>query len=152
MFIIDGHNLIGSFHDLSLSDKNVKDKLLNRLSEYQKIIERNIIVVFDGIGYGGYNKTNFQNIEIRYPEKLKSADDEIIKLISEYNNQHGISIISSDNEIKYHAKKAHLSIQNSHDFAHEVEDVIFRSGEETENYLSPSSVDEWLEIFKNNQR
>jgi predicted RNA-binding protein with PIN domain len=148
MLIIDGYNLIGAFNDLPLSDKNSKDKLLNRLSEYQKIIDRKLIVVFDGAGYGDYKKTNFENIEVRYPENNYSADDTIIKLIDEFNNQHGICIISSDNAIKSHAKRAHLANQNSSNFAREVEDVIFRNGEEIENYLSPASVDEWLDIFK----
>lgn len=148
MLIIDGHNLIGASKTISLSDPNAKEKLLCLLDKYQKILDRKIIVVFDRKTPGGYERIDFENIEVRYPSGNETADEVIKKLIAKYTNQHGISIISSDNEIKNSAKRAHLSYQSSRSFNDEIEEVLASANDETENYLSPIEVEEWVELFQ----
>jgi len=149
MIIIDGHNLIGASKDIRLSDPNAKDLLLVKLLEYQKILQRKLVVVFDGKSFGEFEKLDFHGIEIRYPVSGESADQTIIKLIEKYNNQPGICIVSSDRDIQNSAKRAHLATQTSTNFYNEIEETILQGNSETEKYLSPVNTDEWLDYFNN---
>lgn len=149
MIIIDGHNLIGAFRDLRYNDPQVKEKLLTKLAVYQKIMDCKMIVAFDGRGFGDFERSDFEKIEVRFPPQDQTADDVIKKLINKYRNQHKVRIVSSDREIKDQAQKAHLASQGNGSFARELEDVLASSNEETERYLSPMEVEKWARLFRN---
>jgi len=152
MIIIDGHNLIGVMKNIKLSDPEAKNKLLYILDKYQSIIDRKIIVVFDRKIFGGYEFGKFKNIDIRYPIVNESADDVILRLIDKYQNQHGNTIVSSDNEIIMRANKAHLSCQTSQNFSKEIENTLMYDQSDTEKYLSPMEVDKWMDLFKKSKK
>jgi len=50
--IVDGYNLIGSDRGLVGALEPKRNWLVQRLSAYQKIKQFNLIVVFDGWGFG----------------------------------------------------------------------------------------------------
>lgn len=116
MLIIDGHNLIGASPNIKLSDRNAKEKLLDVLNQYQLKTNHKIIVVFDGVGYGGYEITSFENIVINYPSSGQTADDIIINYINQYSTDESVKIISSDKKIIKSAKNNRLTSIDSDNY------------------------------------
>jgi predicted RNA-binding protein with PIN domain len=149
MIIIDGHNLIGASKNISLSDPLSKEKILSTLDKYQKILDRKIVVVFDRNTNDGYERSDYNNIEVRYPLNGRTADDIIIDLITKYRNQHSVCIVSSDNELINKAKQSHLAWQNSHNFLEEVYNTLDLRSNTTEEYLNPIDVNKWVELLQN---
>ena len=47
-YIIDGNNLIGSSRDISLDDKDAREKIVNLIRKFQESKNTKITVVFDG--------------------------------------------------------------------------------------------------------
>ncbi len=153
MLIIDGHNLIGLSGQIKISDPQAKEKLLENLSNYQELSSQQIIVVFDGMHFAQAEKSNYKNIQVLYPAENQTADDIIKKLIAEKNNQHGVLIISSDNELISCAKKAHIATMHSKEFYNDLLLVLSQHHEkETEEYLSPHSTDDWLKWYENEKQ
>lgn len=149
MIIIDGHNLIGASKNISLSDPLSKEKILDILDKYQKILDRKLIVVFDRNADDGYERSDYNNIEVRYPTNHDTADDVIIRLINKYKNQHSVCIVSSDNKLRTAAKRAHLAAQGSHSFLEEINNTLNAENNVTEEYLNPIEIDKWMEFLQN---
>lgn len=151
MLIIDGHNLIGAMPDLSLSDHHCKERLLRMLEKYQYIINERMIIVFDGADFLNAEKYQRNKIEICYPPKDLDADIVIKKLIEKYKNNTGIKVVTSDNELKSLVKRRGLIIRSSKQFGYEVQSIISRSQQDTEKFLGPMDINEWLKYFNNTQ-
>lgn len=147
MIIIDGHNLIGALPNLSLSDPNCKDKLLELLNSFYEIINERIIIVFDGSDFLNAEKYCRNKLEVRYPPKDESADFIIKKLIEKYKYNMGVKLITSDNELKFLAKRRGLITRPSRQFGYEISATISRSQLDTGKYLAPISTNEWMEYF-----
>lgn len=153
MLIIDGHNLIGLSGQIKISDPQAKEKLLENLSIYQELNNQQIIVVFDGAHFAQAEKTTHKNIQIFYPAKQQNADDIIKNLIQKNNNQHGIIIVSSDNDIINCAQKSHLQTISSKIFyKNMLLEISQRQDNLTEEYLSPHSTDDWIKWYENEKQ
>jgi len=149
MLIIDGHNLIGAFHDLHYNDPNVKEKLLRKLKKYQQIMNVEILVVFDGKDKSNFGRYKKDRIEIRFAGK-KRADDIIIELCKKYNHIQDITVVSSDREIKEVVRKCGLISKDNATFAKQIKEVIekYSQQKQAEDYLSPIQIDQWMKYFK----
>ena len=143
MLIIDGHNLIGACYDIKLSDKNAKDKLITKLKEFQHINNNKIILVFDGKGFGEFEVSHEDKIEIRYPTKNQTADDVIKNLIKKHVGDQSVKIVSSDNQIIKEAKYHKLTSIKSQDFLLEFNKRIIKSNQ------PQIDVDDWLNYYDN---
>lgn len=148
MLIIDGHNLIGSFG--LISDPEAKEKLLEKINEYQIATELKIVVVFDGFHFATSEMTMYQNIEVRYGLEGETADDVIKNYINKYKNQHGITIVSSDREIIDCARKSHLNIKKCSNFKIELNQTIdsHKDSQYKEQYFNAHSTDDWLNWYE----
>ncbi len=153
-YIIDGNNLIGSSPDISLDDKDSRKKIIYILKKYQEVKNNNIIVIFDGEPDIILNRENLKNkFTIIYPKYGDSADDEIKKIINNYNNFKDVILVSSDRELKTYAKKKGARIINSIEFYFEVKRVYHINGKKEKLKkrinieISEKEVDSWMKIF-----
>lgn len=149
MIIIDGHNLIGTSHDLKLSDLQAKDKLIERLTCFQKILDVKIIVVFDGKDPANVGRLIKDNIEIIYPDTNETADEVISGLCRQYAHAKDTVIVSSDKEVIDCSRKNHLITKTSQIFTKEIDEAISRD-QDNDTYLSPVDLDDWLGYFNKN--
>ena len=98
--IIDGYNLIGSEQGLRDPLEPKRNWLVQRLSQYQKIKQFNVMVVFDG-WRSGRNEEVLQKkngLSILYSRLNEKADAVIIRLAREKGA--GSVVVSSDREIR----------------------------------------------------
>ncbi len=154
-YIIDGNNLIGCSPDISLEDKDAREKLLHIVTKYQEKRKNNIIVVFDGEPENGlYREEVNEKFSIRYPRYGGSADEEIKELLGSYSDYRDVILVSSDRELKSVARKKGAKIVNSIEFYYKLKQAYRIDGRQEEKnkridtQLSENEVDQWMKIFQ----
>lgn len=92
ILLVDGYNIIGAWPELR-ELKNVdlaaaRDKLIEKMAEYQAYTGYRVIVVFDAYGVQGLEKKykNFQ-LEVIFTKENETADERIEKLAIELSNR-----------------------------------------------------------------
>jgi len=155
-YIIDGNNLIGCSPDISLEDKEAREKLLYIVTKYQEKRNNSIIIVFDGEPENGlYREEVNQKFSVRYPRFGGSADEEIKELLGSYNDYRDVILVSSDRELKTMARKKGAKIVNSIEFYYKLKQAYRVDGWQEEKNkrieaeLSENEVDQWMKIFQN---
>ncbi len=114
--IIDGYNVfkkVAQEQHLSVKHRN---QYLNQLGIYAKNKNLQITIVFDG-GESSFNYLERAfGLEIIYSGFIESADDVIMRLISNHQYQEELMVVTSDREIVDFAKQYTLDIIKSDDF------------------------------------
>ena len=152
--IIDGNNLIGSSPDISLSDPEARKKLVYLLKKYQETRNNNIIIVFDGQpSEGAFIPKGSNKFSVKFPKYGQTADDEIRRIVSKYNDYKEVVLITSDRELKSFAKTKGAKTVNSIEFYFELKRTYRLNGRKEElqkrihTSVSESEVDHWLKVF-----
>ncbi len=98
--LIDGHNLIGQMHTISLSDPDDEAQLVMLLRRYAtKKRGRKVIVIFDGGVYGHPDNLNGYGVEARFAKSPSDADSELIRRIRMVRRRDEWQVVSSDNAV-----------------------------------------------------
>lgn len=154
-YIIDGNNLIGCSPDISLEDKEAREKLLHIVRNFQENRNNNVILFFDGEPANGLHREEVnQKFSIRYPRFGGSADEEIRELLESYHDYRDVILVSSDRELKTIAKKKGAKIVNSIEFyfrlkqAYRVDERQEEKKKRIDAQLSDNEVDHWMKIFQ----
>jgi predicted RNA-binding protein with PIN domain len=81
--IVDGYNVLGAAETAPFSSlEEARDRLIRRLSEYQAISGRKVILVFDAHRMpGAGTKQVLEQIEVQYTRQRETADERIEKLV-----------------------------------------------------------------------
>ena len=82
--IVDGYNVLGASPEAAQSGslEEARDRLIRRLSEYQAISGRKVILVFDAHRMpGAGTKQELEQIEVHYTRHRETADERIEKLV-----------------------------------------------------------------------
>ena len=102
ILLVDGYNIIGSWPELQeLKNKDLaaaRDRLVEKMAEFQGYTGYKVIVVFDAYGVQGLEKkySNYQ-IEVIFTKENETADERIEKLaISLSNRRTQIHVATSD--------------------------------------------------------
>ena len=91
ILLVDGYNIIGAWPELrELKERNLseaRDRLIEKMAEYQAFSGYRVIVVFDAHFVQGIERTykNFK-VEIIFTRENESADERIEKMASQLNN------------------------------------------------------------------
>ncbi|PLS15523.1 hypothetical protein CVD28_21945 [Bacillus sp. M6-12] len=91
ILLVDGYNIIGAWPELrALKDHDLsaaRDRLIERMAEYQAYTGYRVIIVFDAHFVPGTEK-KFKNykVEIIFTRENESADERIEKLAIDLNN------------------------------------------------------------------
>ncbi len=123
--IIDGYNLLHV--NRSLSNLNSvqlqweRERLIDRLSDYQKLKSCGVTVVFDG-WEGGWNaemKKRKRGIEVIFSKLGEKADEVIKRLVKEIGS--GAIVITSDRDISRFAERMETAAIPSEQFQKKLE-------------------------------
>ncbi|MBM7588324.1 putative RNA-binding protein with PIN domain [Bacillus pakistanensis] len=91
ILLVDGYNIIGAWPELNeLKTKDLsasRDRLVERMAEYQGYTGYKVIVVFDAYYVQGISrKYNNYKVEVIFTRENETADERIEKLAIELNN------------------------------------------------------------------
>ncbi|NRD77511.1 NYN domain-containing protein [Bacillus sp. BRMEA1] len=102
ILLVDGYNMIGAWPELNaLKDRDLaaaRDRLVEKMAEYQAVTGFRVIVVFDAHYVQGIAKT-YQNhkIEVIFTKENETADERIEKMAISLNNRRTqIHVATSD--------------------------------------------------------
>jgi predicted RNA-binding protein with PIN domain len=124
--IIDGYNLLHVNRSLinlnSVQLQWERERLIDRLSTYQKLKPRGITVVFDGWqeGWSTETREKKKGIEVIF-SKLGEKADEVIKRLAKEKGS-GAIVITSDRDIARFAQKMDIAVIPSEEFQEKLEE------------------------------
>lgn len=147
--LIDGHNLIGRLHDLSLSDLNDEIRLVTRLKTYAARGGKHITVVFDrGMPGGHSDNLSSGRVEVVFSAAGHTADGILRERVRRSRNPRGLIVVTSDREVIAVAQARGARVMRSEEFAERLERPRPAEGSAREDiHLSEEEVEEWLDIF-----
>ncbi|WP_203364265.1 NYN domain-containing protein [Bacillus sp. REN10] len=102
ILIVDGYNIIGDWPELRELKKHdlasARDRLIERMAEYQGFTGSRVIIVFDAhFVKGTEKKYRDSKIEVIFTRENETADERIEKLAIELNHiKNQISVATSD--------------------------------------------------------
>ena len=149
--IIDGHNVIGQMSSISLADPNDEEKLVKLLARHLLQNRQKTIVVFDkGSGKDMSLGRKVPRLKVIFAPQESSADAIIIKMIKRDPNPKGLTIVSSDNEIRRCARSRRARLVSAEDFAQQLESGPKRPRKRRtyDDELETIDVAEWSDFFK----
>ena len=153
--IIDGHNLIGKMKSISLADPEDEAKLVATLARHLLPRKQKAIVVFDsGAGGGSTPTTKGPQVQAIFAPVGGCADSIIMEMIRRDPNPKGLTIVSSDNEIRRCARSRRAKLVSSEDFAEKLEAGPERPRRARSRNYGPADIDvkEWLEYFEQGRK
>lgn len=152
--LIDGHNLIGQMHTISLSDPDDEAQLVLLLRRYAtKKRGRKVIVIFDGGVYGHPDNLNGYGVEARFAKSPSDADSELIRRIRMVRRRDEWQVVSSDNAVMGVARDHGVPVVSSQEFARRLEALdapkpgASSHEKRNERSLSHAEIEEWLRLF-----
>ncbi len=154
-YIIDGNNLIGCAPDLSLADPEARGKIVSIIRKFQESKNTKVTVFFDGEPQGSerLNPIN-SKLMVVYPRYGLSADDEIKKILENYQHVKETILVTTDRELKNFAKEMGIRTINSIEFYYTLKKISVSHGRKEETLkrvntrVSQNEVEQWLKIFK----
>lgn len=147
--IIDGHNLIGKMSEISLSDPDDEEKLVRILA--RRLHRQKAVVVFDKAAETDLApRLKAPRVSVMFAPPESSADEIIIEMIKRDPNPKGLTIVSSDNEIRRCARSRRARLISSEEYAKKLESAPEqkRPRNATAGDLNDVDVDDWLAYFK----
>jgi len=153
-YVIDGNNLIGCAPDFSLGDPEARGKMVDIIRKFQESKNTKITVVFDGEPQGSerHNPIN-SKLTVVYPRYGLSADDEIKRILENYQHVRETILVTTDRELKSFAKDKGVRTVNSIEFYFVLKKAFASQGKKEETMkrvntrVSKNEVEQWLKIF-----
>ena len=153
-YLVDGHNLIGQMHDLSLSDPNDEEKLIVRLRSLTERIQKRITVVFDPnpnditppIGHG---KSQYGLLTVIYANPGRKADDVIRYIVGDVKDKQALTVITSDAAVANFTRQCGVRVQSSPDFIRWMNgQMSAKPKADAKPIGSSKEVVNWSDVFK----
>jgi predicted RNA-binding protein with PIN domain len=149
--IIDGHNLIGKMTSISLGERDDEEKLVGMLARHLLTHRRKVTVVFDrGTDPERVSWQKGSRLHVIFAPPESCADAIIMDMIKRDPNPKGLTIVSSDNEIRRCARSRRARLVSAEDFAAELESQPEhrRRAWTDGNGLGRIDVADWSEYFR----
>jgi predicted RNA-binding protein with PIN domain len=158
--LVDGYNVI--FADEELADtmrcgqaEKAREALIARLTQYQALSGEPVIVVFDGTVGVGLPPDGRAAVKILYSRSPQKADEILREIIATAPNPRGLTVVSTDREIRRAAKARRAKPVVAESFLKEMKRLFTREedapppepGEKYGQPVSPNELREWLRIF-----
>ncbi len=147
-FYLDTYNIIGVMDSISLADSNKVHAFIEFLKNKRQEGHQ-LIVIFDG-----------QNPNIEFPttEKLpgitiihtsasRSADDYIKQKVLTKSDVSNITVVTSDRDIIFHAKKSHVKTMSSIDFVRWITHKEASEPSKKSPRITEKNINYWLNEF-----
>jgi predicted RNA-binding protein with PIN domain len=149
MILIDGHNLIAHMPDISLDDPDDEVKLVMRLRAYNARTGKKVTVIFDhGVPGGWSRELSTGPVKVVFAGSHTNADRVLIERIHAAKNPPGLTVVSSDGEVRSAVAAHGARVMSADKFAAELVATPPPREMTADVRLSPGEVDEWMQIFK----
>ncbi|MDU2242283.1 MAG: NYN domain-containing protein [Paenibacillus sp.] len=107
VLLVDGYNMIGGWPELAALSKQdlqaARDRLLERLADYQAFSGRKVIVVFDAYRVPGLGKAYSQNkVEMVFTKEKETADECIERLVVELSHRRRQIYVATSDMVEQH--------------------------------------------------
>jgi predicted RNA-binding protein with PIN domain len=145
-YLVDGHNLIGRFSGLSLSDPEDERQLLGLLRRVASRTRRRIVVFFDR-GNSLSSPRSPAGIEVHFVRPPRQADDALLDYLSRFPDPGNWTVVTSDGAVARHAAARGAHIMASERFAQWVRKALRREGKSEAPEEAPEEIDQWIELF-----
>jgi len=148
-FLVDGHNLIPKA-GLRLDSIDDEMQLVRILKEYCRLHRKKVEVYFDGAPAGQAGTRNLGTVKAHFVRSGTTADAAIARRLKKLGRAaKNWIVVSSDRQVQAEARSAGAEVISSDEFAKLLYQTP-RGGTAKpagDRKISPSEVDEWLEIF-----
>jgi len=149
--IIDGHNLIPKFEDLTLSDPDDEQGLIRLLQEYCRVRRKKVEVYFDGAPAGKSGERHFGQVKAHFVRVGQTADDAIMARLKRLGKRaRNVMVVSSDRQVQQAARASHAGVLSSEEFAADWRSLVDDEPEidPRNRLLSDSEVEAWEQVFR----
>jgi hypothetical protein len=147
-YLIDGHNLIGAFPGLDLSDPDDEHELLRILERFGLAVRRKAVVFFDrGRPDRGPLTRAGSAVRAHFVPPPRRADDAILDFLRGRRDARQYTVVSSDSEVRRRALRLGAKVVESAHFAGQVREALRR----TENEKPPEDPEDfelWMDLFR----
>jgi predicted RNA-binding protein with PIN domain len=153
-YLVDGHNLIGQMHDLSLSDPNDEHKLTIRLRGLTERIQKRVTVVFDPNPHDntppiGNGKSQYGLLTVIYAHPGQKADDVIRYIVGGLKDKQSLTVITSDAAVADFTRRCGVRVQSSTDFIRWINaQMSTKPKTDAKPIGSSKEVLNWSDVFK----
>ncbi len=140
---------------ISLSDPDDELKLVGILARHLLYRKQKAIVVFDKGADGDFAPTlKGPGLRVIFAPPESSADAIIMDMIKQDPNPKGLTIVSSDNEIRRCARSRRARLISAEDYAKRLESQPAKSRARGDKEHGPADIDleEWLDYFEQGRR
>ena len=149
--IVDGHNVIGKMSSISLSDPDDEERLIKLLARHLHHNPQKTIVVFDkGTEPDFAPQRRGPRLSVIFAPPESSADAIIIDMIRQDPNPKGLTVVSSDNEIRRCARSRRSRTVSAEAFAKKLDSPPDgrRRNRASGAENSGIDIDEWIDYFR----
>ena len=148
-YLIDGHNLIGQLHTISLDDPDDEEKLARLLSSYRARTRKAITVVFDpGGAFALSKRRQLGGVKIVFAPYGSNADSVITRRVQKLRNPSEWLVVTSDRELADAVSRLGARVQSAAAFGLDLTGSGEASADWRESPPSPDEVDSWLALFE----
>ena len=152
-YLIDGHNLIPKL-GLRLDSVDDEMELIAILQEFCRLERKQVEVYFDGAPTPQAGTRKLGAVTAYFVRLGATADNAIrIRLKKLGRAAKNWTVVSSDRQVQAEARAVHAEVISSNSFAKllkQARDSAPKSAEDRK--LSQKEVDDWLKLFKNDNK
>jgi predicted RNA-binding protein with PIN domain len=148
-YLVDGHNLIPKV-GLRLDSMDDEMELVTILQEFARLRRRQVEVYFDGAPAGQAGTRSLGTVKAHFVRAGTTADDAIRRRLRKMGRAaKNWTVVSSDREVQAEARSARAEVLSSDEFARLLQQTPRGEASKpaADKKVSPSEVDEWLNIF-----
>jgi predicted RNA-binding protein with PIN domain len=152
-YLIDGHNLIPKL-GLRLDSVDDEMELITILQEFCRIERKQVEVYFDGAPASQAGTRKLGAVTAHFVQRRATADNAIRDRLKKSGRAaKNWIVVSSDRQVQAEARAVHAEVVSSDLFAQQLKQVGNSASKWADDRkLSPSEIDEWLNLFKNKNR
>jgi predicted RNA-binding protein with PIN domain len=152
--LVDGYNVIHAWEDLAdLAADNMngaRDKLLDILCNYQAIVKKELIAVFDAYKVSGHREeySDYKNIHVVYTAEAQTADRYIEAFAHNNANKYNITVVTSDGQEQIIVMGQGCNLFSSREFLDEVKLASKKNMEKYKMVKEPAATTRMSEIIE----
>ena len=148
-YLVDGHNLIPKV-GLRLDSFDDELELIAILQEFSRLHRRQVEVYFDGAPADQAGTRSLGTVKAHFVRAGTTADTAISRRLKKMGRAaKNWTVVSSDRQVKSEARAARAEVLSSNEFARLLQQTPRGEASKpvADRKVSPSEVDEWLNIF-----
>ena len=148
-YLVDGHNLIPKV-GLHLDSIDDELELVAILQEFARLHRRQVEVYFDGAPADQAGTRGMGTVKAHFVRAGTTADAAMARRLKKMGRAaKNWTVVSSDRQVQAEARTARAEVLSSDEFARMLQQTprIESAKPAADRKISPSEVDEWLQIF-----